>query len=152
MIIEAGGFRDRFNADPRKHCVSMDGSRVFNFTIKRVPPLIDETLRAAGLTTDDVDYFIFHQSNQFIIKHLCAKRSIPLDKAPIILGEFGNTGGASIPLTITEAALHRPADRPLRLMLLGYGAGLSWASAVVQMDPAAILERMELESSNGEGS
>jgi 3-oxoacyl-[acyl-carrier-protein] synthase-3 len=146
MIIESGGFRDRFGQDPKKHCVAMNGAAVFNFTIKRVPPLIDETLHSAGLSADDVDYFVFHQSNQYIIKHLCAKKSLPDHKVPLIMKEYGNTGGVSIPLTITEGGLVRPAERPLRLLLLGYGVGLSWASALVELDPDAVLERTELDN------
>lgn len=144
MIIESGGFRDRFGSDSSKHCVRMNGALIFNFTIKRVPALIDETLMGAGISSEEVDYFIFHQSNQFIMKHLCAKQSVPLEKAPIILKEFGNTGGASIPLTMTQGQLKRPADRALRLMLLGYGVGLSWGSALVDLDPAAVLDSVEL--------
>jgi 3-oxoacyl-[acyl-carrier-protein] synthase-3 len=146
MIIESGGFRDRFGKDPKKHCVAMNGAAVFNFTIKRVPALIDETLTAAGITADDVDYFIFHQSNQYIIKHLCAKKSLPAEKVPLIMKEFGNTGGVSIPLTLTEGDLVRPKDRPLRLLLLGYGVGLSWGSALVELDQNAVLDRAELDN------
>jgi 3-oxoacyl-[acyl-carrier-protein] synthase III len=147
MIIESGGFRDRFGSDQRKHCVYMNGALIFNFTIKRVPALIEETLAGAGIPSSDVDYFILHQSNQFIMKHLCAKQSLPLEKVPIILKEFGNTGGASIPLTLTEGKLNRPTDRTLRLMLVGYGVGLSWGSSLVDLDPQAILESIELENS-----
>jgi len=124
----------------------MDGAGVFNFTIRRVPALIAETLASAGLPAEAVDYFIFHQSNQFIIKHLCTKASVPLAKAPMILKEFGNTGGVSIPLTLTEGDLVRPPDRPLRLMLLGYGVGLSWGSALIELDSKALLERVELDN------
>jgi 3-oxoacyl-[acyl-carrier-protein] synthase-3 len=147
MIVESGGFRDRFGSDPRKHCVRMNGALIFNFTIKRVPVLIDETLAGAGMFSNDIDYFIFHQSNQFIMKHLCAKQSLPLEKVPIILKDFGNTGGASIPLTLTQGKLTRPHDRALRLMLLGYGVGLSWGSALVDLDPTAILDSVELDNS-----
>lgn len=146
MIVAAGGFRDRFNQSPQKHCVSMDGSKVFNFTIKRVPPLIEETLASAGRAVENIDYFIFHQSNQFIIKHLCTKAGVPLSKVPIILSEFGNTGGVSVPMTITEGNLVRPAERPLQLLLLGYGVGLSWGSALIDLDPGALLERVELNN------
>lgn len=148
MIVESGGFRDRFGRDARKHCVSMNGALIFNFTIKRVPALIEETLQAAMASTDDVDYFIFHQSNQFIMKHLCAKQSLPSEKVPIILRDFGNTGGASIPLTVTHGNLTRPKDRPLRLMLLGYGVGLSWGSALVDLDARAVLDSVELDNAS----
>ncbi|MCK7480558.1 MAG: hypothetical protein M0C28_27505 [Candidatus Moduliflexus flocculans] len=67
----------------------------------------------AGTTQEDVDYFILHQSNQFIMKHLAKKLGIPEEKMPLTLGDFGNTGGPSVPLTVTRAGLVRPPDRPL---------------------------------------
>lgn len=81
------------------------------------------------------------------MKHLCAKQSLPLEKVSIILKDFGNTGGASIPLTMTQGKLTRPENRALRLMLLGYGVDLSWGSALVDLDPAAILDSVELDNS-----
>lgn len=148
MIIEAGGFRDRFNPDSRKHSVFMDGASIFNFTIKRVTPLIQESLELAGASVEDVDYFIFHQSNQFIMKHLGKKAGLPAEKVPIVMSEFGNTGGASVPLTLTEAGMDRPEERPLKLLLLGYGVGLSWGAAMVHLGPEALLERVELDNSS----
>jgi 3-oxoacyl-[acyl-carrier-protein] synthase-3 len=144
MIIEAGGFRNRFTDDPQKYCVKMNGASIFNFTIKRVPPLVSDTLEYSKTRLDEVDYYIFHQSNQFIIRHLTKKLKIPDDKVPLTLAEFGNTGGSSIPLTITKGDLTRPKDRPLKMMLLGYGVGLSWASALIDMGPEAILEHCEI--------
>ena len=145
MIIEGGGFRERFPVDPSKYYVRMNGANVFNFTIKRVPPLVTDTLRHSGISMNEVDYYIFHQSNQFIMKHLVNKIKIPPQKAPIILREFGNTGGCSIPLAISQGKLERPKDRALKLMLLGYGVGLSWSSAMIELDPEAILRHVELE-------
>lgn len=150
LIIEAGAFRDRFNPDRRNHCVKMNGANVFNFTIKRVPGLVTDTLALAGKGKDDVDYFIFHQANQFIIKHLAKKLELPDHKIPLILKEYGNTGGVSLPLTMTLGGLERPADRPLTLLLLGYGAGLSWGSALIELGPDAKLANIERES-GGEG-
>jgi len=144
MIIEAGGFRNRFSDDPQKYCVRMNGANIFNFTIKRVPELIKATHLLSQTDIADIDYYIFHQSNHFIIKHLINKLKIPSAKAPVILKDFGNTGGPSVPLTITQAGLNRPADRPLALMLLGYGVGLSWGAALVDLDSEAILDHVEL--------
>jgi 3-oxoacyl-[acyl-carrier-protein] synthase III len=145
MIIHAGGFRNRFSNAPRDYCVRMNGANIFNFTIKRVPPLIEQTLLAAGMGAEEVDYFIFHQSNQFIIKHLANKLKLPTEKVPMTLKHFGNTGGASIPLTITQGNLDRPADRPLRLLLVGYGVGLSWSSGLITLEPDAKLMHVELK-------
>lgn len=139
LMIPAGGFRERFPTDPRRCFVTMNGANVFNFTIKRVPPLIEETLRAAGLDKQAVDYFVFHQSNQFIMRHLAKKAGIEEARMPMTIAEFGSAGGPSIPLTITRGHLVRPRERALRLLLLGYGVGLSWGSALVDLAPDAVL-------------
>jgi 3-oxoacyl-[acyl-carrier-protein] synthase III len=146
LIIEGGGFRERFPQDPRKYNVRMNGAGIFNFTIKRVPPMIEETLAAAGKQKSDIDYFVLHQSNMFIMKHLASKCSLPADKVPFTIGEFGSTGGPSVPLTITNGHLNRPAGRPLELLLLTYGVGLSWGSALVDLPPEAPLNHVELAS------
>ena len=151
MIIEAGGFRNRFSDDPQKNFVRMNGANIFNFTIKRVPPLIQDTLALSNMSVDDIDYFIFHQSNQFIIKHLLKKCKIPGDKVPMTLNEYGNTGGPSIPLTITKGGIIRPVDKALKMMLLGYGVGLSWGSVLINIDPEAIMEHVELDNDTVHG-
>ena len=122
----------------------MNGAEIFNFTIKRLPELIQETLTGAGKSADEMDYFIFHQSNRYIINFLANKLKIPSNKIPMTLGDYGNTGGPSVPLTITEGKLQRPPDRPLTLMLLAYGVGLSWSSAIINLDPGVILHHGEL--------
>jgi 3-oxoacyl-[acyl-carrier-protein] synthase-3 len=138
LIIDGGGFRERFPEDQRRHCLSMDGAGIFQFTIKRVPSLIRDTLELAGIGVDDPDYYVFHQSNQFIMRHLMQKCRLPKDRVPIILKRFGNTGGPSVPLTMTQAVPWETAAGPVRLMLLGYGVGLSWSSALIDVDPTAV--------------
>ncbi len=145
MIIEAGGFRDRFNTDRRRHFVFMNGQNIFNFTIKRVPQLISDTLDLWHKSTSEVDYFVFHQSNRFIMKHILKKTGIPEAKAPMVIGEYGNTGGPSIPLAVTLGDITR-SERPLAMMLLGYGVGLSWGSAGIYLDRDAVLHHIELDS------
>jgi len=144
LIIEGGGFRNRFCTEVEKNHVHMNGANIFNFTIKRVPPLISDTLELAGVTQEEMDYFVFHQSNRFIMKHLAQKMKLPAEKVPIILDEYGNAGGPSVPLTITRGKLERPVDRALKLILVGYGVGLSWASALVELEPKALLCHQEL--------
>lgn len=144
LIIEGGGFRDRFPADPRRHCLTMNGAGIMNFTLKRVPPLIADTLAAAGLGPDQIDYFILHQSNRFIMKHLAKKCSVPESKMPLTLWDYGNTGGPSVPLTVTQGKLTRPADRDLALLILAYGVGLSWGSSLINLSPQAQLSHLTL--------
>lgn len=144
LIIEGGGFRDRQPEDRRKLFVAMNGANVFNFTIKRVPPLVEETLQGAAIAAEAIDYFIFHQSNLFIMRHLARKLQIPESKLPLTIQQFGSVGGPSIPLTITQGKLVRPADRAIRMMLVGYGVGLSWGSALVDLGPDTILDHVVL--------
>jgi 3-oxoacyl-[acyl-carrier-protein] synthase-3 len=144
MIVEAGGFRNRFSDNDKNYFVRMNGAEIFNFTIKRLPELIQETLTGSGKHADEIDYFIFHQSNRYIINYLVNKLKIPGNKVPMTLGDYGNTGGPSLPLTITEGGLQRPPERPLTLMLLAYGVGLSWSSAIINLDPGVMLRHEEL--------
>jgi 3-oxoacyl-[acyl-carrier-protein] synthase-3 len=144
LIIEGGGFRDRFPLDAKKHFVSMNGAGIFNFAIKRIPPMIQETLVAAGVTRESIDYFILHQSNLFIMRHLAQKMGIPEAKIPLSIERFGSAGGPSVPLTLTQGGMQRPADRALRLLLVGYGVGLSWGSALLSLSPDAVLDHVEV--------
>jgi 3-oxoacyl-[acyl-carrier-protein] synthase-3 len=142
LIIEGGGFRDRFPSDPRKHFVSMNGAGIFNFAIRAVPTVIEETLAASATDRDAIDYFILHQSNLFIMRHLAQKMKIPETKIPFSIREFGSAGGPSVPLTLTQGNLSRPADRALRLLLVGYGVGLSWGSALISLTPDTVLDHV----------
>jgi 3-oxoacyl-[acyl-carrier-protein] synthase III len=138
LIVRGGGYRDRNPANPRDNFLRMEGAAVFNFTIKRVPALIRETLEFAGLGTQDIETFLFHQSNQFMMKHLIKKAELPIERVPFILDRFGNCGGPSVPLALTQGQPGAPT--PLgRVMALGYGVGLSWGSAVFNLAPGAPL-------------
>lgn len=145
LIIEAGCFRNRFAEERSLHYLTMNGAGIMNFTLKRVPPLVTDTLEAAGLGPESVDYFVLHQSNRFIMRHLARKCSIPDEKMPLTLWEYGNTGGPSVPLTMTQGNLVRPADRDLTLLLVAYGVGLSWGSGLVNLPPDARLNHMVLK-------
>lgn len=138
LIIRGGGFRDRTPVNARDLCLTMDGAGIFNFTIKRVPALIRDALALSGCTVQDIDTYVFHQSNQFIMKHLMKKAGLPEDRVPLTLTDMGNCGGPSVPVTIARA-LPAQRDGTKRLMLLGYGVGLSWGAAVVRLDPQAVL-------------
>jgi 3-oxoacyl-[acyl-carrier-protein] synthase-3 len=104
----------------------LNGIEVFNFTLQNVPPLIEELLNASGANRDAIDYFVMHQANQMMLKHLAKKSGIPESKSPIAMQRYGNTSSASIPLTIADQ-LAGNLDRPLELVLLGFGVGWSWS-------------------------
>jgi 3-oxoacyl-[acyl-carrier-protein] synthase III len=146
LIMRGGGFRDRNPANERDRFLFMDGGAIFNFTIKRVPPLIRDTLAFAKLDVADVDWYLFHQSNRFIMKHLAKKCALPEGRVPFVLDRFGNSGGPSVALALTQGAVRPDADS-MRVMLLGYGVGLSWGSALVDVDRRAALLHGEYSGS-----
>lgn len=145
LIIKAGGFRERHSSDPTRYYVSMNGPQLFTFTSQHVPTLIKETLELAGQSEEAVDYFIFHQANRFITKHIAKKMNIPDSKIPSTIETYGNTGGVSVPLTITQG-LQKVDHDGTRLMALGYGVGLSWSSALFTLNKDVILSHSILKS------
>ena len=133
LIIRGGGFRDRQPQDARHLHLEMDGAAIFNFTIKRVPALVRDALTLAGKNVEDIDQFVFHQSNRFIMKHLAKKCGLPDDRVPMTIEDTANCGGPSVAVTLTRTA--PPTSRARTVMLIGYGVGLSWASAVMTLGP-----------------
>ncbi len=138
LIIPGGGFRDRSPENDRDRYLFMNGPNIFSFSIKRVPGIIEDVLARTGLAPGEIDYFVFHQSNRFIMKHLAKKCALDPERVPIILEEFGNVGGPSVPLAITQGV---PVERnsTARLLAIGYGVGLSWSCALFDLDPTVPL-------------
>jgi len=115
----------------------MDGQELFLFTLKRIPPLVDATLTRAGLTRDDVNWFVFHQANAFMNDHLRTKLKIPSERAPLFMESVGNTVSSTIPITLREAGgRFRPGDR---VMLVGFGVGYSWGACMLEWDATALV-------------
>ena len=78
------------------------------------------------------------------MNHLIKKIGITKEKVPFTIGKYGNTGGPSVPVTITNGDLNRPSNRPLTLLLVACGVGLSWGSALIDLHSDAILKHIEL--------
>lgn len=150
LIIPGGGFRNPNPESERDRFLHMNGANLFNFTVTRVPELIDETLSLVGKDIEQTALFFFHQSNQFIMKHIASKYGLPADRVPVILGEFGNTGGASVPLVMTRHLADKPLTAPANAMLLGYGVGLSWGSAYLELDPTLFISHREVPAAQAD--
>jgi 3-oxoacyl-[acyl-carrier-protein] synthase-3 len=113
----------------------MDGLSIFNFTLERVPPLVRGTLAAGGWATADVDAFVLHQANGFILGTLARKLGLPRDRVPVNIERYGNTSLASIPLLLADdLAPMLTRSEPSKLVLAGFGVGFSWAGAAVTAD------------------
>ncbi len=150
IIIPASGFRQpRTAATKERHPgpdgiarsaenIYINGAEVFNFTIKRIPPLVDRVIAAAGRTKEDYDYFVFHQANAFMLQHLGKRLKLPPEKFPITMETVGNTSSASIPLALTMALSAELGKTPKQMLLCGFGVGLSWAAASLVLGPLVI--------------
>jgi 3-oxoacyl-[acyl-carrier-protein] synthase-3 len=110
----------------------LNGVEVFNFTLKNIPPLIEQLLNAAGTSIEEVDYFVMHQANQMMLKHLAKKSGIPESKSPIAMKSYGNTSSASIPLTIADQLADK-FNQPLEIVMLGFGVGWSWSALKISI-------------------
>jgi 3-oxoacyl-[acyl-carrier-protein] synthase-3 len=115
----------------------MDGGEIFAFTLREFPGMIKSVLRQANWTIDDTDAFVLHQANQFMLSYLAKRMKLPMDKVPLSIGEYGNTSSASIPITISHCLRTRIAAEPMKLVLSGFGVGLSWASVALKCGPLA---------------
>lgn len=134
LIIPGRGFRATYPEGARENYLYMHGPNIFAFSLKRVPAVIRDTLAGADLGVDDIDRFVLHQSNRFIMMHLAKKCSVDPAKMPMILDRYGNTGGPSVPLAMTEG-MPREGRSKEKILSIGYGVGLSWSSAVFDLDP-----------------
>lgn len=117
--------------------VYMDGMEVFNFAIRVVPKSIKEILTKTSLDIDDLDYIIFHQSNKFMTDFFVKKLKFNPEKVPYSIDRFGNTSSASIPLTIVSE-LNGKQWNASHVAICGFGAGLSWATAIVDLSQCKI--------------
>ncbi|BDI21647.1 3-oxoacyl-ACP synthase III family protein [Herbiconiux sp. L3-i23] len=110
----------------------MDGPGIFNFTLEIVPKSVDAVLAKAGLQQDEVDLWVFHQANAFMLEHLRKKLGVPSEHFVVAMGESGNTVSSTIPIALVEAERAGQLTRGMKVMILGFGVGLSWAGAVLE--------------------
>ena len=113
--------------------IHMDGAKVFKFAVETVPQCMDQVLQKAGLTAEDVDFFIFHQANARIIDLAVRKYHIPAEKYYKNISEYGNTAAASVPLVLSELVEQGRVGPGSRLLLTAFGGGLTWGGAVLEM-------------------
>lgn len=113
--------------------LEMNGPEIFLFTLKAVPELIKKTLLKEKLARDEIDLYIFHQANEYMLRVLQKKLDIPNDKFYVAMKDFGNTVSATIPIAIKEAAKEGRLRKAKKVLLVGFGVGLSWGATVVDL-------------------
>ena len=121
------------NLRSQDHLV-MDGTGVFNFVQTEVPVMIEQLLDRAGLATNDIDFFMFHQPNRFMIEKLADRLNVPYNKMPgNIVENFGNASGVTIPTNLTFNLGNDLLENTYKICLAGFGTGLTWSSMVMNI-------------------
>lgn len=110
----------------------MEGKEVFRRAVRIMVDSAEKSIKAAGLTTNEINLVVPHQANIRIIEAACKRLDIPMDKAAIVLHETGNTSSASIPLALFDAADNARIKTGDNILLVGFGAGMTAASAVIK--------------------
>jgi 3-oxoacyl-[acyl-carrier-protein] synthase-3 len=118
----------------------LDGPAVLSFSTQRVPPAVRNLLEYANCPIDDIDYFIFHQANRMINETIRKKLGLPPEKVPSTLHDFGNTSGASLPVTMTARIREPLLEGKKKVLMSGFGIGLSWGSCIVDIENAVFPE------------
>ena len=136
LMMPAGGVAcppTRETVDARMHVIRMNGREVFKFATRVLSRAAMEVVEKAGLTMDDVDLFIPHQANERIIELAARQLGLSMDKVFVNIDRYGNTSAASIPIALVEAFEQGRIHANSTVVMVGFGAGLTWAAAVVKM-------------------
>jgi 3-oxoacyl-[acyl-carrier-protein] synthase-3 len=126
-----GSLRHLLQADVGGY-VRMEGKEVFRRAVRVMVDSSQMALSRAGLTIDDVDLLVPHQANTRIITAACERLGIPVERAAMVLHRTGNTSAASIPLALGDAVDAGRVSKGDVVLLVGFGAGMTWASAVLR--------------------
>ncbi|MCF0189589.1 MAG: ketoacyl-ACP synthase III [Bacteroidaceae bacterium] len=139
------GFIEHTDADGNRRTGEqffMDGMDVFNFGMKVEPKDIKGIMALGGITVEDLDLLIYHQANKFMTDFFSKRLKISTDKTPYCLKRFGNTSSASIPLTIVSELFDNYPKRE-KVILSGFGAGLSWGTVLLDLRMCKISNLIE---------
>lgn len=124
----------------------MDGMNVFGFSITEPPRAVKEMCEHFGLNLDNIDYLLLHQANKYMDDKIGRKLKVDAAKIPFSLYEYGNTSSTTVPMTIVAGVGPELSSIKAETVMLGFGSGLSWASAWVTLDHALVEPLIELDS------
>lgn len=142
LMLRSGAARQpektgRFAMDDDGHTnyedyLYMNGSAIFNFTLETVPPLMKSLLSKNGLEKEDVDYYVFHQANKYMLNTIRKVCGLPSDKFYVDLEETGNTVSSTILIGLKECLKAGKIAPGMKVMVCGFGVGLSYGAGILQ--------------------
>ena len=154
--IDAGGYRNMSSAETVKEKVVdeygnirsdeqgyMHGGDVFNFVIREIPKDIKNLCNIAGEDLQSMDYYVFHQANNFINSYISKKMKLDVTKIPSTIAKYGNTSSVSVPLTIVSELKDKLAGNK-KLLLSAFGVGMTWATSILNLNNCRISDIVEV--------
>lgn len=135
LYMPAGGSKmpsSHETVDNRLHFVKMGGTDVFKFAVRTMESSSLIAVEKAGLEVNQIDYMVPHQANIRIIQAAAKKLNLPMEKVQVNLNHYGNMSAASIPVALDEAFRENKFKKDDHVLLVGFGAGLTWASCVIK--------------------
>lgn len=144
LIVPNGGMRNRYDPDAAEatdgggsvrteNHLFMNGPEIFNFTIRTIPRLVENVLLKNNLSQPDIDYFVLHQANKYMLDYLRQKLKIPVEKFYLDMAESGNTVSATVPVALKNCFDHRTVKEGNLVMLCGFGVGYSWGATIIKI-------------------
>ncbi|UFH46670.1 ketoacyl-ACP synthase III [Flavobacterium galactosidilyticum] len=144
IMINDGGYRNRFSEESLEYvekgdgiCLrgidaTMIGTEVFSFAISTAPKTVNQLIGQYNIDFDSLDYFVFHQANKYLNEMIRKRLKLPVEKVPYSLYDYGNSASATIPITILDKIQNEIQEKPLKMILSGFGVGLSWGAMYVE--------------------
>ena len=142
LIVKNNFFNKQDNPQEKKYSgkniytdnnIYMDGSCVFNFTLERIPTLLNQVLQKNNLSDDDIDQYILHQANKFLLKNVIKKSNLEKSKLFFELENNGNTVSSSIPIALYSYLKNKKSSKLENILLAGFGVGLSWSGITIKI-------------------
>ena len=133
MTPESGvAVEDKFGNVRSRDNLYMNGQSIFRFTLRVVPKAVQEALEKNKMQKEDIDLYVFHQANAFMLEALRKEMSLPEEKFYINMEDVGNTVSSTIPIALKRAEDEGRLTRGMNVMMAGFGVGLSWAATIVR--------------------
>jgi 3-oxoacyl-[acyl-carrier-protein] synthase-3 len=130
LIVKNGGAKFKDLNSPMR--LYMNGPEIFSFTNSMIPKLVVDTLKVNNLTMDEIDYFVFHQANRYMLEHLRNKLGISTEKFLVDMSSSGNTVSNTIPIVL-EKIINKAEYANKNVMIVGFGVGYSWGGTVLKL-------------------
>lgn len=138
LLMEEGNYRSDED-------IYMGGMDIFNFALREVPTIVAAHLKDLNKTKDDIDLFVLHQANKFMVNYLRKRMKISKEKVPVEVDNYGNTGPCSIPLVLSSKGNNYKKENKLKsVMMCGFGVGLSWGTAMTNLETTMFYKPLEI--------